>query len=211
MRIAWRCLEWSHTVTKAYVILERALFLKRILHRFCGLNCFYCSCAVDGLLLFAELLNTYLFVLTTELSPSWDAANCAASQEVPIILWNPKVQYRVHKSPPLVLILSHINPIHSISSCLSKIHVNIVHPPTRVGRLSKESVQVRGFLFTFVTVIVYGEEFLAPRPTPKLEDHLLSAVHDCLFNIFAATIHNWRASPPSATWGRAMPWWQGTP
>ena len=30
---------------------------------------------------------------------------------------------------------------------------------------------------------------LAPRPTPKLEDHPLSAVHDCLFNLFAATLH----------------------
>jgi hypothetical protein len=30
---------------------------------------------------------------------------------------------------------------------------------------------------------------LAPRPTPKLEDHTLSAVRDCLFNVFAATLH----------------------
>ena len=36
---------------------------------------------------------------------------------------------------------------------------------------------------------LYGEELLAPRPTPKLEDHPLSAVRDCLFNIFAATLH----------------------
>jgi len=35
----------------------------------------------------------------------------------------------------------------------------------------------------------YGEELLAPRPTPKLEDHPLSAVRDYLFNIFAATLH----------------------
>jgi hypothetical protein len=35
----------------------------------------------------------------------------------------------------------------------------------------------------------YGEELLASRPTPKLEDHSLSAVHDCLFNIFEATLH----------------------
>jgi hypothetical protein len=41
-------------------------------------------------------------------------------------------------------------------------------------------------------IIFYGEEFLAPRPTPKLEDHPLSAVRDCLFNVFAATLHNWR-------------------
>ena len=35
----------------------------------------------------------------------------------------------------------------------------------------------------------YGEEFLAPRPTPKLEDHPSSAVRDCLFSTFAATLH----------------------
>jgi hypothetical protein len=38
-------------------------------------------------------------------------------------------------------------------------------------------------------VIFYGEELLAPRSTPKLEDHHLSAVRDCLFNVFAATLH----------------------
>jgi hypothetical protein len=32
----------------------------------------------------------------------------------------------------------------------------------------------------------YGEEMLAPHPDPKLEDHLLSAIRDFLFNIFAA-------------------------
>jgi hypothetical protein len=49
----------------------------------------------------------------------------------------------------------------------------------------------------------------------KLEYHPLSVVRDCIFNIFATltyftTLHIWRPSPPSATWGRAMPWWQGT-
>jgi hypothetical protein len=38
-------------------------------------------------------------------------------------------------------------------------------------------------------IIFYGEKLLAPRPTPKPEDHPLSAVCDCLFNIFAATFH----------------------
>jgi hypothetical protein len=33
-----------------------------------------------------------------------------------------------------------------------------------------------------------GGGVLAPRPTPKLEDHPLSAVRDCLFNIFAPNI-----------------------
>jgi hypothetical protein len=67
----------------------------------------------------SSYLLTYLL---TELSPSWGAANCAATQELPYILWNLKVQYRVHKSPLLVPILSHINPLHSIPSYLSKIH-----------------------------------------------------------------------------------------
>ena len=35
----------------------------------------------------------------------------------------------------------------------------------------------------------YGEGLLEPHPTPKLEDHPLSPVCDCLFNIFTATLH----------------------
>jgi len=35
----------------------------------------------------------------------------------------------------------------------------------------------------------YGDELLTPRPNPKLEYHPLSAVRDCLFNIFATTLH----------------------
>jgi hypothetical protein len=37
-----------------------------------------------------------------------------------------------------------------------------------------------------------GEELLATRPTPKLEDHPMSAVWDCPFYIFTATLHTWR-------------------
>jgi hypothetical protein len=59
-------------------------------------------------------------------------------------------------------------------------------------------------------LIFYGKELLAPRSTPKLKYHPLSAFGDFLFNIFSATLRTWRASPPAATWGRPMPWWQGT-
>ena len=40
----------------------------------------------------------------------------------------------------------------------------------------------------FVTKILYGEELLAPCPNSKMENHPVSAVRDCLFNIFAATL-----------------------
>jgi hypothetical protein len=48
------------------------------------------------------------------LSPSWEAANCAGTPELSNILWSPKVQCRVRKSPPPLLILSQINAVDTI-------------------------------------------------------------------------------------------------
>jgi hypothetical protein len=77
-----------------------------------------------------------------------------------------------------------------------------VSPPVAAYILYLEKINAglsEAFRHFHNELIFYGKEFLAPRPTPKLKDDLLSAVRDYLFNILAATIHTWMASPPSAT------------
>jgi hypothetical protein len=58
-----------------------------------------------------------------------------------------------------------------------------------------EDLAVYWFVQAWLTVTVSIQGFFLRRgvvstsPNPKLEDHVLSAVRDCLFNIFAATLH----------------------
>jgi hypothetical protein len=74
----------------------------------------------------------------------------------------------------------------------------VFHVPNFIFRFrcsgrTEGSVRIRCFCDCFVTWLSsYSNDFSARRPAPKLEDHPLSAVRDCLFNTFATILHIWR-------------------
>ena len=78
----------------------------------------------------SENYTFYLLTSSTVQSPFWEANWFAASQEIPCILWNPKVHYRTHKRPPPVPILGQLIPVHIPTFHLLEIHPNIIHPST---------------------------------------------------------------------------------
>jgi hypothetical protein len=52
----------------------------------------------------------------------------SATQEIPRPLWDPEVRYRVHRNLPLILVLSQLNPVHTLQPCFPKINSNIILP-----------------------------------------------------------------------------------
>jgi len=95
----------------------------------CGKNADNFAVTLGGTGLCACLL-TYLLPHSIQQSLSWKANWSSASQEIPRILWNPKVHYRIHKCPPPVPILSQLDPVHTPTSHLLKTHLNITLPST---------------------------------------------------------------------------------
>jgi hypothetical protein len=80
-------------IVRYIVLLESPFFLSTI-HPYTG------QCLHIGSVLYKYFVSLmplcYKMYSLMELNPSWEAANCAAAQELPNILWNWKVHYRVH-------------------------------------------------------------------------------------------------------------------
>jgi len=56
--------------------------------------------------------------------PSWELNSFFASRGIPRNLWNGKVHYSAHNSPPLVPVLSHMDPFDNLSYFF-KIHSSV--------------------------------------------------------------------------------------
>jgi hypothetical protein len=81
----------------------------------------------------SNIVTTWLMYLLTYLltygsEPFLKSCQLCTDSRIPIILWNPKVHYHVHKSGPLVPILSQIDPVHTIPFYHFKIYFIIAHP-----------------------------------------------------------------------------------
>jgi hypothetical protein len=108
-----------------------------------------------------KLLLTYLLHRSIQHSSSCKAERFSASPEIPHILWNSNVHYRIHKFMPTVPILSQFNPIHLTICHFLKIYVNIIlsSPPgyTRWSHSHRFLYQNRLYVspFTFPNCVLY--------------------------------------------------------
>jgi hypothetical protein len=106
----------------------------------------------------------YVVISSIELSCSWEATSHSVTQDFPNVLQNPKVHYRVHKSPPFAPILNQMNPIQITSFYSSNIHFNIILH-LRLGLSSGL------FPSGFHTKILYAFLFAPKRAT--CSDHII--------------------------------------
>jgi hypothetical protein len=113
-------------------------------------------------------LNTF-----TEQSPSWEVIITWLIKKcpTPLILRHSKVHYRVHNSPPLVPILSYMNPVHTFPLYFPKIYSCTTSSHLRLGPPS--GLYSSGFL----TQILYAFVISAISATCPTHHILLACIN----------------------------------
>jgi len=101
---------------------------------------------------------------------SWEANSHSDRQKTPRLSRNPKVYYRVNKSPPLVSVINEMHPAHTFPPYLSLIHSDIIFPSTLVS--SKCSLAYRFSDQNFVRISHLSHAYYMPPipPSPCLCD-----------------------------------------
>ena len=87
-------------------------------------------CCIEKMRFGCQITKARMHTLTNSIERrcSWEANRFSASQEIPRILWNPKVHYRIRNSPPPVPIVSQVNPVVVSPSHFLQIRFHIILP-----------------------------------------------------------------------------------
>jgi hypothetical protein len=144
-----------------------------------------------------------------ELSLSWGATTCSTTQDLPSILWNLKLHYRVLESPPLALMLRQTIPVHtshsvslrSISTLFSHLCLSFPSGLFASGFHTKSSIHY------FMYVCMYVCKKCGPHPSPAPRPSLIYCASP-LINPLSIPHFEW--SVGLCLWGRhkshLVPW-----
>jgi hypothetical protein len=167
-----------------------------MLHESDQKNTHLISCSKPSQLVYftcTPLLNFQRNALFWQQSPSWEVTSHSASQEIPRLLWNPKVHYRVQRKP-----------FNSKAQCnISKqafFYGEELSASRPISKLSATAYSIYSQLPS-----IPGGRLLHPQPKDASCNGDKGPIQQGInTNIFTATLHIWRPSPPSTTCGRSM-------